>query len=218
MFFIVKATEKIVSLNLCTTPVSVNFRIIPNTSSYHSSNLLLLETWEIFASFLLSIRFFIGQFFHHFFYKLEYLLQFLQLQWMYPSRNNLFYCYWCDVTMYIVVKRTMSICSIFSSIPIFSTASEVFSPSPYKWKMTKIISKPSPQKKLHCKRPFSCFNVFPLKPPQKFKVQAKLLTIWPVFQNYISISYGYAISLCLLQFVITFSTNINILLTHSNIQ
>ena len=46
-----------------------------------------------------------------------------------------------------------------------------------------------------CKQPFCYFNVFPVRPPQKFKVQAKIPTIQSVFLHYFSVSYNYAVKL-----------------------
>ena len=47
----------------------------------------------------------------------------------------------------------------------------------------------------HCKQPFRCFDVFPVRPPQKFQVQAKIPTIRPLFPDYLSVSYDYAVKL-----------------------
>ena len=38
---------------------------------------------------------------------------------------------------------------------------------------------------------FRCFDVFSVRPPQKFQVQAKISTIRPVFPDYLSVSYDY---------------------------
>ena len=38
---------------------------------------------------------------------------------------------------------------------------------------------------------FCCFDVYPVRPPQKFQVQAKISTKWPVFPDYLSASYDY---------------------------
>ena len=40
----------------------------------------------------------------------------------------------------------------------------------------------------HYKQPFCCFDVFPVRPPQKFQVQAKIPTIRPVFLYYFPVS------------------------------
>ena len=47
----------------------------------------------------------------------------------------------------------------------------------------------------HCKRSFCCFDVFPVRPTQKFQVQAKIPTIRPVFLDYFSVSYDYPVKL-----------------------
>ena len=47
----------------------------------------------------------------------------------------------------------------------------------------------------HCKQPFHCFDVFPVWPPQKFQVQIKVPTIWPVFPDYIYVFNDYAVKL-----------------------
>ena len=45
----------------------------------------------------------------------------------------------------------------------------------------------------HCKQHFRCFDVFPVRPSQKFQVQAKRSTIRPVFPDYLPVSYGHAV-------------------------
>ena len=47
----------------------------------------------------------------------------------------------------------------------------------------------------HCKHPFRCFDVFPIRPSQKFQVQAKIPKIRPLFPDNLSISYDYAVKL-----------------------
>ena len=42
-------------------------------------------------------------------------------------------------------------------------------------------------------QPFCCFDVFLVRPPQKFQVQAKIPIIRPLFPDYISISYDYTV-------------------------
>ena len=36
-----------------------------------------------------------------------------------------------------------------------------------------------------------CFDVFPVRASQKFQVQVKMSTLWPVFPDYLSVSYDY---------------------------
>ena len=36
---------------------------------------------------------------------------------------------------------------------------------------------------------FRCFDVCSVRPPQVFQVQAKISTVWPVFPDYLSVSY-----------------------------
>ena len=38
---------------------------------------------------------------------------------------------------------------------------------------------------------FRCFDLFPVRPPQKFQVQAKITTMQPVLSDYLSVSYDY---------------------------
>ena len=40
----------------------------------------------------------------------------------------------------------------------------------------------------------SCFDIFSVRPTQIFQVQTKILTIWPVFPDYLSVSYHYVSS------------------------
>ena len=47
----------------------------------------------------------------------------------------------------------------------------------------------------HCKQPFCCFDGFPVRPNQKFQVQAKIPTIRPVFLDHFSVSYNYPVKL-----------------------
>ena len=47
----------------------------------------------------------------------------------------------------------------------------------------------------HCKPPFPCFDVFPVRSPQKIQVQAKTPTVRPFFQGYLSVYYDYAVKL-----------------------
>ena len=63
-----------------------------------------------------------------------------------------------------------------------------------KKRKAKPVSKQSPLRKFSLKAAiFCCFDVRPLKPPQKFQVQAKISTIPPVFPDYLSISYDYGL-------------------------
>ena len=56
--------------------------------------------------------------------------------------------------------------------------------------MAKAASKSSPQRKYTMQAAiFFCFDVFPVRSPQKFKVQAKIPTIRPVFPDYLPTSY-----------------------------
>ena len=48
---------------------------------------------------------------------------------------------------------------------------------------------------LHCKQPFRYFDVFPVRPPQKFQVQDKIPTIRSLFPGYLLFSYEYAVKL-----------------------
>ena len=47
----------------------------------------------------------------------------------------------------------------------------------------------------HCKQPFCCFDVFLVRPPQKFQVHDKIPTIRPLFPDYLSVSYDYVVKL-----------------------
>ena len=47
----------------------------------------------------------------------------------------------------------------------------------------------------HRKQPFRSFDVFPVWPPKKFKVQAKIPTIRPVFPGNLSVSYDNAVKM-----------------------
>ena len=59
-----------------------------------------------------------------------------------------------------------------------------------KKRKAKPVSKQSPLRKFSLKAAiFCCSDVCPVKPPQKFQVQAKISTIRPVFPDYLSISY-----------------------------
>ena len=56
--------------------------------------------------------------------------------------------------------------------------------------MAKAASKSSPQRKYLLQAGhFRCFYVFPVRPPQKLQVQAKIPTIRPVFADNLSLSY-----------------------------
>ena len=46
------------------------------------------------------------------------------------------------------------------------------------------------EKKPHCRQPFCCFDVIPVRPPRKFQVQAKIPTIRPVFPILMTIQYS----------------------------
>ena len=46
---------------------------------------------------------------------------------------------------------------------------------------------------------FCYFDVFPVQPPQKIQVQAKISTILPVFPDYLSVSCEYDIIFCIIK-------------------
>ena len=107
-----------------------------------------------------------------------------QLHWKCSSKQQFILLLIC--CGYGNYKREQHLRSSFSSVAIFSTASEAFSPQRKERNIAKTASRSQiPTASSH----FCCFNVFHPRPPQKFQVQAKILAIWCLFPDYFSISY-----------------------------